>query len=949
MKKIIALILLSFSLQSQTLIKLKQLENAPVGSVITTTGTGVPTWTTASSLYPTLQQVLTAGSAITGVNNITGSGTAILNFGTSSNQLDRFLVYSDTYNELIAYDGSPISSAIYNDINEIEFNAGGSVSPSRFHIYGVAQTIAGNGSDNCFELTDDISSKGLTGTNYYGANYTDNTYTQKKYITSNYMPIVGTVNHNRSSLKDWDAQVAKIQQGTASSTATAVWIGDSWTVLNIITEPATAMLRTRFGDAGTGYYGAANINKGNTFGTDGYYTTITRTAGWANVTFSTQINNYYVRSAAVAADSSSTVGDSIYYVGKATDFVVHYMKKTSGGSFVTRIDGASPSTVTTAGTTTLAFSSITGLTDATHTLSIKVASAGSGVLISGVEINRNVNGVRVHNLGASGATSGDFAAQDATSWQDAITQLNPNLAVICLGMNDRTYSVTPSAYKANLATIVSRVLTAKPNCSILIFPPADAGTTKPYPISDYNDSARVFALENNYAYIDNYKLIGDYTTANARGLYANTTHLNETGGDVLVKNLLNYLMNGLDMQYNSTTNTNYGTSSFANAISTGSYNAAYGNNALRFNTSGYNNSAFGGYSLRLNTSGSFNSAMGFNALSSNTTGSNNVAQGYYALSGNTTASDNTGIGANALINSAGANNTSIGSSSLRSNLTGSNNVASGVSALQFNTTGYNNTANGYWALRQNVGGANNVAMGGNALTTNTTGVDNTGIGYASLQLNNTGSNNTGVGSNALNFCTTGSYNTAVGYGAAAKSNTASNLCALGYGALYSTTTGSNNTGFGYQAGFSNVSGIGNIFLGMQSGYYETRSNKFYVNNQARGNLGGDTTLSLMYGTMAPTTANQYLKVNATMSVSGTSTLTNLIDNGTFSVSGQSTLAAVRATGNMSITGTCSVGSTFQATGTMSITGASTLTGAVRASTLLTVVGAITGSANISSS
>lgn len=45
MKKIIALILLSFSLQSQTLIKPKQIEGSTAGSVLTTTGAGTPTWT----------------------------------------------------------------------------------------------------------------------------------------------------------------------------------------------------------------------------------------------------------------------------------------------------------------------------------------------------------------------------------------------------------------------------------------------------------------------------------------------------------------------------------------------------------------------------------------------------------------------------------------------------------------------------------------------------------------------------------------------------------------------------------------------------------------------------------------------------------------------------------------------------------------------------------------
>ena len=48
MKKIISLlaILLTLSVSSQTLIKPKQIEGSTAGSILTTTGTGVPTWTT---------------------------------------------------------------------------------------------------------------------------------------------------------------------------------------------------------------------------------------------------------------------------------------------------------------------------------------------------------------------------------------------------------------------------------------------------------------------------------------------------------------------------------------------------------------------------------------------------------------------------------------------------------------------------------------------------------------------------------------------------------------------------------------------------------------------------------------------------------------------------------------------------------------------------------------
>ena len=55
---------------------------------------------------------------------------------------------------------------------------------------------------------------------------------------------------------------------------------------------------------------------------------------------------------------------------------------------------------------------------------------------------------------------------------------------------------------------------------------------------------------------------------------------------------------------------------------------------------------------------------------------------------------------------------------------------------------------------------------------------------------------------------------------------------VGDRAGYTNTTGTNNTILGSYAGFRLVSGSGNVFLGRQAGYYETKSNKLYIDNTA---------------------------------------------------------------------------------------------------------------------
>jgi len=67
---------------------------------------------------------------------------------------------------------------------------------------------------------------------------------------------------------------------------------------------------------------------------------------------------------------------------------------------------------------------------------------------------------------------------------------------------------------------------------------------------------------------------------------------------------------------------------------------------------------------------------------------------------------------------------------------------------------------------------------------------------------------------------------------------------------------------GEQAGYTNVSGNANVFLGFQAGYYETGSNKLFIDNQKRADEADARAKALIYGVFAPEVANQSLTVNA---------------------------------------------------------------------------------------
>ncbi|MCK4654139.1 MAG: tail fiber domain-containing protein, partial [Candidatus Cloacimonetes bacterium] len=169
------------------------------------------------------------------------------------------------------------------------------------------------------------------------------------------------------------------------------------------------------------------------------------------------------------------------------------------------------------------------------------------------------------------------------------------------------------------------------------------------------------------------------------------------------------------------------------------------------------------------------------------------------------------------------------------------NVGVGISALHTNISGTYNTANGYKSLYSNDDGTCNTANGYQALYTNSTGDYNTANGNSAL-FHNTGSSNTAFGSYSLNRNTSGEYN--IGIGSEANRY---------------NQEGSQNTIIGYRAGRGTAdhNKSGNIFLGYRAGYYETESNKLYIENSISSS-------PLIYGEFD----NDYVEINGDFKVTG---------------------------------------------------------------------------------
>ncbi|NOY51098.1 MAG: hypothetical protein GXO88_11125 [Chlorobi bacterium] len=223
------------------------------------------------------------------------------------------------------------------------------------------------------------------------------------------------------------------------------------------------------------------------------------------------------------------------------------------------------------------------------------------------------------------------------------------------------------------------------------------------------------------------------------------------------------------------------------------------------------------------------------------------------------------------------NNVFIGYSAGWSSSSGSQNVAVGALGLSNNSTGYNNIALGYSSLYKNTSGFFNIGIGHNSLYNNQTASGNMAIGYYSLYSLTVGIENNVVGNNALQNLVNGYYNSAFGYMAG-----------------FNITGGSSNTLIGFEAGYGSSphSKSGNVFLGYKAGYYETGSNKLYIENSNSTTplIGGDFSTDRVdiNGTLKITGgspgANKYLisdaSGNASWSSIGLNTINDVITDDT---------------------------------------------------------------------
>lgn len=282
------------------------------------------------------------------------------------------------------------------------------------------------------------------------------------------------------------------QGGTPGSTG---WADQVYTMLS----------NAGYGSSGTGW-ASAYTNVADSRWTVG--------AGWASQgTQSTLMQNN--TTANPLTFTSTVAGTSCY--------VYYYQGAGAAGTFTVSIDGGAGVTVTPAGGDAIGTYSVTGLTNATHSIAV-VRTGTTNVNIAGVEVRSASTGVHHQKVAIGGAgittinsTNGfGLCNMTATPWA-------ADTVFLAIGTNDATGGATTSAMTSYLATSIGLLRTGNSPDIILVNEP---------PRSDGNISALAPAI---YATADTYDLPvidwmdrwGTYSAMST--LYADVAHPTPSG------------------------------------------------------------------------------------------------------------------------------------------------------------------------------------------------------------------------------------------------------------------------------------------------------------------------------------------------------------------------------------------------------------------------------------
>jgi hypothetical protein len=346
--------------------------------------------------------------------------------------------------------------------------------------------------------------------------------------------------HNLDKLTNWKTAL-KALKGGANTIYDVIWCGDS------LSEGAVADPSNSNNHQTLGYVGRVRSKFASMFGDVGvgfvpcyypkYGTLWTLNAGW------TLEDSVGIGPTTCCASGASGTGTMTFaFTGIAID--LYYLKWSSGGDFTWKIDSGSATQVsTTYGGAEVGKTSITGLSDAAHTLTIARIADGAGVFFFGACPKTAITkGIRVNNMARWGTgTAEHFSESYADFAQNfEIPYWNPVLTCLAIVGIDAIAELSVATYTTRMQSLINL---AKASGDVLLINNPVAPALAPTGVKPYSDALLGLAKTNNCAYVDLMQAWRGPYWANAKNfIYSDNTHWTLAGQYSFAQILLNEVL-----------------------------------------------------------------------------------------------------------------------------------------------------------------------------------------------------------------------------------------------------------------------------------------------------------------------------------------------------------------------------------------------------------------------
>lgn len=275
---------------------------------------------------------------------------------------------------------------------------------------------------------------------------------------------------------------------------------------------------------------AAQVGKAVT----GMVTAVNNTTTDSRVTFDVEWANIGTPRGNMQLHRRCTVaGKSFTYASDTAGNVVDIYTFGNGSAVTYSIDGAAPVTITPTGASAIQQTTVTGLADTKHTVTVTSTTTTAAYLL-GISVHNTV-GLEIGNFGYSGSVAADWRSDYFTTTQrfyngytDAFTNWAADGAIIELGANELIHGFTAADLETNLGNIVSTAQAAGKEIVLTMGTPVEDATRttwfKDYYPAVYNvaDLYKVPVIDLTVHWINR-------AIAATRGLYYDQWHPNNEG------------------------------------------------------------------------------------------------------------------------------------------------------------------------------------------------------------------------------------------------------------------------------------------------------------------------------------------------------------------------------------------------------------------------------------